>query len=581
MYRAIALSILALLAAAPATAQATPAAAPATSPLTPQIRGFWVDGFNPGIKSREEVDTLLARLQRAGCNAVFAQVRKRGDAYYFSRYEPLAVDNRTGFDPLRYLIERAHQARPRIAVHAWINTAAVGSPAFDPGHILARNPSWRSVSDTGEGDDREAIKIDLGVPEAAEWTYRVYMDVARSYPVDGIHFDFVRYGGAKWGYAPRSVARFNARYRRHGLPAWDDPLWQQWRRDQVTALVRKVYANAVAVRPAIVVSAALIAWGDAPKSEAEWTKSSAYSAVYQDWRAWLDEGILDLACPMTYFAAARHRSFQENWAEWIKTHPGRRAATIAVGTWLNTLPETLDLLRISQAPSASGRTAAGVLFYSYRGTSAGGSYDEVVYDTLGRALTSVPPFPLFPWKSHAAMGNLKGNVLTGSRLDWADGATVTLEGAGMTRTQTADGTGFFAFVDLPPGRYRLHAAHDGETSTARTIEVAAGETDTVNYFLSSGDLPAPQSAAAINREKAGTRARLSAGVVTIGMDVLNDRFYIVDHVGGTPLLVRAPKDLVLPIVRDDVVTLTGAIRIENGQRIFLADAVQVVGSRRL
>jgi uncharacterized lipoprotein YddW (UPF0748 family) len=87
-----------------------------------------VDAFNPGIKSRAEVDQLIARLQRAGCNTVFAQVRKRGDAYYRSRYEPLALDNRDlAYDPLAYLIERAHAARPRIAVHAWINACAVGN----------------------------------------------------------------------------------------------------------------------------------------------------------------------------------------------------------------------------------------------------------------------------------------------------------------------------------------------------------------------------------------------------------------------------------------------------------------------
>lgn len=39
----------------------TPSPLPQTNP-TPQIRGFWVDGFNPGIKSRAEVDELVARV---------------------------------------------------------------------------------------------------------------------------------------------------------------------------------------------------------------------------------------------------------------------------------------------------------------------------------------------------------------------------------------------------------------------------------------------------------------------------------------------------------------------------------------
>ncbi len=561
-----------------------------SEPRGTEIRGFWVDGFNPGIKSRAEVDTLLARLRRAHCNAVFAQVRKRGDAYYFSRYEPLARDNRSGWDPLRYLIEKAHAARPRVAVHAWINMGAVGAP-FDPGHILAKNPSWRSLSDTGENDDKEAVKIDPGVPGAAEWTYRVYLDVARSYDVDGIHFDFVRYGGARWGYAPAAGARVNARHGRQGAPAWDDPLWRQWRRDQVTQLVRKVYANAVAVRPGIVVSAALIAWGDGPRSEEDWETSSAYRAVYQDWRAWLEEGILDLGCPMTYFAAPRHRPYQEHWAEWIKEHQYRRAATIAVGTWLNTLPETFDLIRINQAPSAaSGKNAAGTLLYSYKGTNAvvapGGrrasdAYNEAVYDALPQVFAGAVPFPAFGWKTHPATGHIKGTVLTGKALLWADGAEVTFEGGGTRRTQTASGTGFFAFIDLAPGPYTVTATYRGQTSTPRTVLVRPGEVASADFLLASGDLPPPRPVGGVSRAGEGARVLLQARTVTVGTDTLGERFFVVDRIGAAPLRVRAPRNLFLPVTRDDLVTLTGTLRTEGGRTVLVADAVQVVGSRPL
>lgn len=567
----------------------------ATSPVRaqslppPEIRGFWVDGFHPGIKSLAEVDALIARAQRAHANAIFAQVRRRGDALYASRYEPRARDIAPGFDPLRTLIERAHQARPRISVHAWINMASVGDPASLPGHVLARHPDWRSLSDTGVGDDQEAIKIDPGVPAAAEWTSRVYLDVARSYDVDGIHFDFVRYGGAHWGYAPASVARFNARWGRTGQPAWDDPLWQQWRRDQVTALVRRVYANAVAVRPRLIVSAALIAWGEGPKSEEDWRQTSAYRAVFQDWRAWLEEGILDLACPMTYFALPTQRAMQEGWAEWIKGHQYGRAATVAVAIYRNTLSDTLDLVRINQAPGQTGGKAAGVLLYSYAGTGAavspGGErvpewYNETVYDTLAQVFPGDAPFPDFPWKVQPATGMVKGTVLSGTGLAWADGVEVTLEGSGgLKRAQTAGGTGFFAFVDLAPGAYTVRVTHGGETSVPRTVEVAPGQTATADFLLAGGDLPEPRLVEGIRREPGGARVLLPARIVTVGMDVLGDRFVVVDAIGGTPLVVRAPADLILPIVRDDLVTITGTLRAEGGNKSLAADAVQVVGSR--
>ena len=61
---------------------------------------------------------------------------------------------------------------------------------------------------------------DPGNPDAADWTFRVYLDVSRHYEVDGIHFDFVRYGSTdgkgRFGYNPVSVARFLAQKGRWG-----------------------------------------------------------------------------------------------------------------------------------------------------------------------------------------------------------------------------------------------------------------------------------------------------------------------------------------------------------------------------
>ncbi len=193
-----------------------------------EIRAFWADGFSEGFKTPQQVDTLLARLRRAHCNAIFAQMRKSADAYYLSRYDPWAADNPGHFDALAYLIDKAHHGSPRIAVHAWMNTCAVGKTHGNPHHIAAAHPDYLSLSDTGENYDGEATKIDPGNPDAADWTFRVYLDAARHYDLDGIHFDFVRYGSTdgkgRYGYNPASVARYNARHHRTDLPAWTDPL---------------------------------------------------------------------------------------------------------------------------------------------------------------------------------------------------------------------------------------------------------------------------------------------------------------------------------------------------------------------
>jgi hypothetical protein len=56
----------------------------------------------------------------------------------------------------------------------------------------------------------------------------------------------------------------------------------------------------------------------------------------------------------------------------------------------------------------------------------------------------------------------------------ADGATVTLTGP-VGRTATADGNGFYGFVDLPPAVYRVAVSQ-----TIRPVTVTAGIVATLN-----------------------------------------------------------------------------------------------------
>ena len=90
------------------------------------------------------------------------------------------------------------------------------------------------------------------------------MHLVRNYEIDGLHLDRIRYPditiagqtpstGTSVGYNPASIARFQRRYAIPSdspPPAQNDPRWNQWRRDQVTNLVRRVYLDAVAIRPA-------------------------------------------------------------------------------------------------------------------------------------------------------------------------------------------------------------------------------------------------------------------------------------------------------------------------------------------
>ncbi len=564
----------------------------------PELRAFWADGFNPAFKTPEQIDILLKRLHNAHCNAVFAQVRKRGDAYYLSRYEPWASDDTGRFDALASLIRKAHAMNPPIAVHAWINTCAVGGGAGNSFNIVHLHPDWLSLNPKQENFDQEATKIDPGNPDAADWTFRVYLDVARHYNVDGIHFDFVRYGGREWGYNPVSVERFEKQVgSKHqvqrlegGLPAPTDPLWKQWRRDQVSGLVRKVYAHAAKVNPKLVVSAAVITWQDGPQSEEEWySKSAAMNRVYQDWRGWLEEGILDLACPMTYFQADPNIRYQKHWSEFIKNHQYHRAATVGVGNWFNTVPDTLELMKISREKSAEGHLPFGVMLYSYGGTNLSDNkgakgkraemqYQPAFYEALSNPskYSQKPPFPdsaqipEMKWKSQPEKGIIKGFVLDGKYAP-IDGAEVSIQQGDTRVTHSTDGTGFYAFIDVNPGSKTVHVITPSDEKAQVKANVEAGTVATENIRIGKTEFKLLKDLPSLLENKPdlheGNEVCLENMIVLRGSDVCPKTLFVMDR-KSNGIAVNLAESPSMPFQAGDVVSLTGKFEQQNGEWIL-------------
>ncbi|MBI3978372.1 MAG: family 10 glycosylhydrolase [Chloroflexi bacterium] len=514
------------------TATAKPTPVPRQAVAAGEYRAFWVDAFHEGFKTPEQVDRLLASVRLANANTVVVQVRRRGDAYFAKRIEPRTEDAElaSGFDALQYLIEKAHGEKPRIEVHAWLATLPIwkgsfvdpSDPSFDPRPRYAdprdpRHPfnthgpkvegqaNWIAKNHRGEQFDGNNFSLDPGHPDALDYTVDVYLDVLRKYDVDGIHLDYVRYAEKLWGYNDTSVERFKQRYGRTAKPAIEDPLWTQWRRDQITALLRKLYLNAIAVKPGVKVSAATIAWVNGPVREEDWSRSSPYARTFQDWRAWLEEGIVDIAMPMAYFRESDpvHRDWYDQWIEWSKNHRYSRHVSIGLGIWQNSPAETFDQISRALAPSKTGQRADGVSLYSWAITGAAvpdsselalrgvrlttGQWQQLRDDnaafyrglsTEGPGSTSPVfpkwvPTPEMPWKSRPTTGHLMGTV-TGADGRPLDGALVTIAGPASRKLET-DGTGFYGFVDLPPGRYTIAVNLNGKDVTTGKGEIEIGK----------------------------------------------------------------------------------------------------------
>lgn len=460
--------------------------------LPPQMRAFWVDASNPGFLNHAQVDELVNNVVRSNANTIIAQMRRHGDAWYNKSIEPRALRTRLPppeeFDPLEYLIARAHQEN--IRVHAWLVVSVVcrrSDPLYGhPQHVCTSHGPDISGPERWTTETYGGAQIgdlDFGHPGTIVYFETLVQHLVRNYPtVDGIHLDFIRYGGRNYGYNAVSLDRFR---QVHGLPATyrpdpNDALWSQWRRDGVTEMVRRVYIRTKAIDPTIEVSAATITWGGIGSySPDDWPNSAAYRTVFQDWRAWLQEGILDFAVPMHYFAEgnSQQRAWYESWIAWDHQNTGRRAIVPGVGAWLSSDLDVLHQMNKALRPDENGHRLSGVALYSYNQPLAGSSFERrrVFMDQLRAAdFTDYSPPPDWPWIAYPTHGHLQGIAMVNGAIV-SDYRVSLLKDGQWVRDIPTSYDGWYGAVDLEPGFYQVYIEHPttGE-SVQHEVAVQAG-----------------------------------------------------------------------------------------------------------
>ena len=474
---------------------------------TPELRGFWVDAFHAGLRNATEVRQVITDARTGGFNAVFVQVRKRGDAYYRDGLEPVATDVVAGFDPLAELVRSAHDTsngKPRIQVHAWVVAFNIwnreATPPTQPAHPYRLHPDWLTRNRAGTTWDGANHGFDPGHPEVQEHTHRVAMDIVSRYDVDGLHWDYIRYAGREWGYNPTSVARFNRLKGRAGTPSEDDAAWLQFRRDQVTGVVRRFYLDALRLKPRLTVSAATIAWAPGITTTGQFPSSAAYGTVLQDWRGWMEEGILDLNIPMAYF---RHNERAADWAAWsqfAKDHRYRRGVALGMGSYLNSMSNGLVQARSTRRATTRSGPADGMVFYSRAVPATDATTAQFLAAVSKPGAPDGNAVPLFAesapawepaWKVSPGRFHLLSRAVTATNTPM-DGVAIELRrfGAWATRrTLTTDGNGWFGSVDLDvgdwfvripavgstPARVALASSGDGTVTTPALLEEVGDE----------------------------------------------------------------------------------------------------------
>lgn len=256
-------------------------------------------------RQKAELCGILDRLKRANFNTVLFQVRMRGDVSYPSGIEAFTEafagkEGRSpGYDPLAFAVDECH--RRGMEIHAWMVTIPVGNnrqqKLLGRNSVVKKHPAICKSCNGG-------WYLDPGNPQTDDYLASLVREVVSKYDIDGIHFDYIRYPERAKGFPDQAT------YRKYGNK---QPI-AQWRRDNITRIVRRLYTEAKRLKPWVKVSSSPVGKSDdtGRYSSFGW---NAYSVVYQDVKRWLREGIQDAVFPMMYFRGNQFYPFALDWQE--------------------------------------------------------------------------------------------------------------------------------------------------------------------------------------------------------------------------------------------------------------------------
>jgi len=281
----------------------------------------WIKSINNVAANKSLTGTILDHHKNANMNAVLWQVRRFGNVYFDSSYEPWgsATNFRNpGYDPFEYAVQQAHSRG--FEIHAYFNVfenrrTYNGSPA-------QKHPEWICRDRDGNLMPAQIAWLSPGLIEVQNYLSQVAMELVRNYDIDGLHLDFIRWNNETNSAQSLSFAKvsmeqalpdgiinedqlnelitnasnrylydivhpFNA-----GVPQGFS-FWEDWWRGCVTEFVRVLHDSIQNVKPWVRLSVAAL-------GKYNWSGWQGYGSVYQDAALWFNEGYIDQLTPMHY-----------------------------------------------------------------------------------------------------------------------------------------------------------------------------------------------------------------------------------------------------------------------------------------
>lgn len=285
-----------------------PVVKPVLPPALPvETRAVWVSDT-----TKLDWNTATRDLRAAGFNTMYVNLASAGAAFYGGGSN----------DPVARGIELAHQRG--LAVHAKLVTLFMfkSPPEFQKKMIadgrVMRRPDGQALTQNG------FAWLCPSHPANRQMLIALVRDIVSRYPVDGVQFDYLRYCEEPCCYCGRC------------------PTDNAGREQVIYSLLTDLAATARQTRPGVAISAAVFSDLDRAREEKA-----------QDWQLWLQRGLVDYVCTMTY--TPNNRDFEalvRQQRTWAGT---ARRLVVGIGSWkMKRLGEVNSQIAITRRLGAGG-----------------------------------------------------------------------------------------------------------------------------------------------------------------------------------------------------------------------------------
>lgn len=220
-----------------------------------ELRGVWFSYIDwsempTDVESfKKRADQVMTDIKNRGMNAIFCHVHSHSDSYGQKlKSFPLSKfmvtkDSNPNFDPLEYMIESAHGHG--LSFHAWVNPYRVTNSMMKEipeGSIVKQwmnDPSKQRNVLLHEGN----YYLNPSSTEVRNYLVNSISEICKNYAVDGVQFDDYFYPSLNDSDLAKSFdkAEYDASGSSLGIT--------QWRRENVSMLVKDVYKAVHTSRP--------------------------------------------------------------------------------------------------------------------------------------------------------------------------------------------------------------------------------------------------------------------------------------------------------------------------------------------